>query len=101
MRLTRSGTERPRGALLQLGIGPGSGLCRIGGGRRSRGASSGGAYVEIPPGPGSDPNARRKSPAGGQCLVGSLTGAVASQKAMEAPKGPLRVNGNHPVRAKT
>ena len=34
-----------------------------------------------------------------QCLVGSLTGAVASQRVTEAPKGPLRVDGNHPLRA--
>jgi len=34
--------------------------------------------------------------AGGPCLVGSLTGAVASQKVTEAPKGSLRVDGNHP-----
>jgi hypothetical protein len=33
--------------------------------------------------------------AGGHCLVGSLTGAVASQKVTEAPKGPLKVDGNH------
>ena len=32
---------------------------------------------------------------GGQCLMGSLTGAVASQKVTEAPKGPLKVDGNH------
>ena len=32
---------------------------------------------------------------GGQCLVGSLTGAVASQKVTEAPKGSLRMVGNH------
>ena len=30
----------------------------------------------------------------GQCLVGSLTGAVASQKVTEAPKGSLRTDGN-------
>jgi hypothetical protein len=35
----------------------------------------------------------------GPCLVGSLTGAVASQNVTEAPKGPLRVDGNHPPRA--
>ena len=35
----------------------------------------------------------------GQWLVGSLTGAAASQKVTEAPKGPLRVDGNHPPRA--
>ena len=31
---------------------------------------------------------------GGQCLVGSLTGAVASQKVTEALKGSLRLVGN-------
>ena len=31
----------------------------------------------------------------GHCLVGSLTGAVASERVTEAPKGPLRVDGNH------
>ncbi|MEA2838500.1 MAG: hypothetical protein QOD89_3050 [Bradyrhizobium sp.] len=31
-----------------------------------------------------------------QRLVGSLTGAVASQNVTEARKGPLRVDGNHP-----
>jgi hypothetical protein len=34
--------------------------------------------------------------AGGPRLVGSLTGAVASQKVTEAPKGPLRADGNRP-----
>ena len=33
--------------------------------------------------------------AGGPCLVGSLTGAVASQNVTEARKGSLRVDGNH------
>ena len=33
--------------------------------------------------------------AGGQCQVGSLTGAVASQKVTEAFKGSLRMVGNH------
>ena len=32
----------------------------------------------------------------GHCLVGSLTGAVASQKVTEARKGPLRPIGNRP-----
>ena len=49
MRLTRSRTKRPRGALLQLGIEFGHGLCRIGGRLRSWGASLGGANGEIPP----------------------------------------------------
>ena len=30
----------------------------------------------------------------GQCLVGSLTGAVASQRVTEAPKGSLSLVGN-------
>ncbi len=39
-----------------------------------------------------------RKPAGGQGLVGSLTGAVASQTVTEAPNGPLRPNGNRPER---
>ena len=35
-----------------------------------------------------------RKPAYGQCQVGSLTGAVASQKVTEAPKGSLRLVGN-------
>ncbi|WP_162163124.1 hypothetical protein [Saccharococcus caldoxylosilyticus] len=37
---------------------------------------------------------------GRQCQVGSLTGAVASQKVTEAPKGSLRMVGNHSESAK-
>ena len=37
---------------------------------------------------------------GGPCQVGSLTGAVASQKVTEAPKGSLRLNGNQPQSVK-
>ena len=33
----------------------------------------------------------------GHCLVGSLTGAVASQRVTEARDGPLRLNGNQPA----
>ena len=36
----------------------------------------------------------------GQCQVGSLTGAVASQRVTEAPKGTLRMDGNHSKSAK-
>ena len=39
-------------------------------------------------------------PGRGQCLVGSLTGAVASQKVTEAPKGSLRLVGNQPSSVK-
>src|SRR4051794_29708156 len=35
-----------------------------------------------------------RDPDQGQCLVGSLTGAVASQKVTEAPKGSLSPVGN-------
>ena len=41
-----------------------------------------------------------RDPAGGQCQVGSLTGAVASERVSEALKGSLRMVGNHPESAK-
>ena len=41
----------------------------------------------------------RRDPASEQRLVGSLTGAVASQKVTEAPKGSLRLDGNQPPSA--
>ena len=41
-----------------------------------------------------------RDPAGGQCLTGSLTGAVASERVSEALKGPLRMVGNHSKSAK-
>ena len=39
-------------------------------------------------------------PAWGQCLAGSLTGAVASERVSEALKGSLRMVGNHSKSAK-
>ena len=39
-------------------------------------------------------------PASGQCLAGSLTGAVASERVSEALKGSLRMVGNHSQSAK-
>ena len=41
-----------------------------------------------------------RDPALGQCLVGSLTGAVASERVSEALKGSLRMVGNHSKSAK-
>ena len=41
-----------------------------------------------------------RKPAYGQCQVGSLTGAVASQNVTEAPKGSLRMVGNHSASVK-
>ena len=36
-----------------------------------------------------------RKPADGQCQADSLTGAVASERVTEAPKGTLRMDGNH------
>ena len=41
-----------------------------------------------------------RDPVGGQCQVGSLTGAVASERVAEALKGSLRMVGNHSQSAK-
>jgi hypothetical protein len=41
-----------------------------------------------------------RDPGKGHCLVGSLTGAVASQKVTEASKGLLRLDGNQLLSAK-
>ena len=37
-----------------------------------------------------------RNPGRGHCLVGSLTGAVASKKVTEAREGSLRLIGNQP-----
>ena len=41
-----------------------------------------------------------REPVKGQCLAGSLTGAVASERVSEALKGSLRMVGNHSKSAK-
>ena len=41
-----------------------------------------------------------RDPASGHCQMGSLTGAVASERVTEAFKGSLRMVGNHPKSAK-
>ena len=41
-----------------------------------------------------------RDPAVGQYQVGSLTGAVASQRVTEAPKGLLSMVGNHALECK-
>ena len=61
-------------------------------------ASVRGAAVGIPPFMHLGPNRRQR--ATGQCQSGSLTGAVASQRVTEAPKGSLRMDGNHSKSAK-
>ena len=40
-----------------------------------------------------------REPAARQGQAGSLTGAVASQRVTEAPKGSLRVDGHHPSKS--
>ena len=55
-------------------------------------ASVRGAAVGIPPFMHLGPNRRQR--ATGQCQSGSLTGAVASQRVTEAPKGSLSADGN-------
>ena len=67
-------------------------MCRIGRRLRSGYASIRGAAVEIRPFGCLGTNALK----GGHCLVGSLTGVVASKKVTEASKGPLRPIGNRP-----
>lgn len=42
-----------------------------------------------------------RDPVQGQCLVGSLTGAVASQNVTEAPKGSLSLVGNQVLSVST
>ena len=70
-------------------------MCRIGGRLRSRDASRGGADLEIPPFNYLKPNPRVRGP----CLVGSLTGVVASKRVTEAFKGALSPVGNRAVSA--
>ena len=74
-------------------------MYRIGGRLRNGDASRHGAIVGIPPLRYWVSNLRRE-PAGGQCQAGSLTGAVASERVSEAPKGSLRMVGNHSKSAK-
>ena len=68
-------------------------MCRIGRRLRSRYASICGAAVEIRPFDYLSSNPRLR----GHCLVGSLTGVVASKSVTEASKGALRPIGNRPL----
>ena len=65
-------------------------MCRIGRRLRSRYASICGAAVEIRPFDYLSSNPRLR----GHCLVGSLTGVVASKSVTEASQGALSTNGN-------
>ena len=66
-------------------------MCRIGGSIRSCYASSDGCAVEIPP----FLHLGSNSLTGEQCVMGSLTGVVASKRVTEARKGSLSMVGNH------
>ena len=66
-------------------------MCRIGRRLRSGHASVRGAAVEIRPF-----DYLSSNPLLGHCLVGSLTGVVASKSVTEASKGALRTIGNRP-----
>ena len=95
MPITRNGTKRPREPLLQLSIGAGCAMCRIVRSQRDGDASHRGDVVEIRAFAHLASNSQER----GHCLVGSLTGVVASKSVTEAPKGTLRPIGNRPQSA--
>ena len=92
----RSRTKRPRGALLQLAIVCVTGLRRIGGSLRAGPCGGRGGDGEIPLCPVLHPHPRD----GGPWLVGSLSGADASQTVTEARNGALSRDGNPAASAK-
>ena len=92
MPITRNGTKRPREPLLQLSTVTGCAMCRIVRRLRSGDASCRGADVEILTFAHLVSNSQER----GHCLVGSLTGVVASKRVTEASKGSLRPIGNRP-----
>ena len=92
MPITRNGTKRPREPLLQLSTVTGCAMCRIVRRLRIGDASHRGAVVEIL----TFAHLVSNSPVRGHCLVGSLTGVVASKSVTEASKGALRPIGNRP-----
>ena len=92
MPITRNGTKRPREPLLQLSTVTGCVMCRIVRRQRNRYASTCGVDVEILTFAHLVSNSQER----GHCLVGSLTGVVASKRVTEASKGTLRPIGNRP-----
>ena len=69
-------------------------MCRIGGRLRPCSASCKLANLEIPPWSCFSSNADPVNPGSGQCQLGSLTGAVSSQRVTEECKGTLSLVGN-------
>jgi hypothetical protein len=66
-------------------------MCRIGGRLRGCVARRRLVVLEIPP---LDYLMSNPDKLGGHCVVGSLTGVVASKRVTEAPKGTLSTLGN-------
>jgi hypothetical protein len=93
---THSRTKRPHGALLQLAIGRGPQLRSIGGSLRAGPRGGWGGSSEIPLCCGLRPHVVTHGP----WLVGSLSGADASQKVTEARNGALTRDGHPRVSAK-
>ena len=71
-------------------------MCRIGGRLRRGVARHPGVALEIPPLPCLEPNLNKE-----QCVVGSLTGVVASKRVSEAFKGLLGTLGNRAFRVQS
>ena len=99
MLVTRARTERPHGALLQFDTGIRYCMYRIGRLRIDVSPDASESMLGYHPCSTGLLTCSR-DPAGGQCLVGSLTGAVASERVSEALKGSLRMVGNHSKSAK-
>ena len=93
---THSRTKRPRGALLQLAIVDDAGLRRIGGSLRAGPCGGRGGNGEIPLCAALATHLVTEGP----WLVGSLSGADASQKVTEARNGALTRDGHPRASAK-
>jgi hypothetical protein len=91
-----SRTKRPRGALLQLAIGCGLRLRSIGGSQRAVPCGGRGGSREIPLCRRLRPHSQMRGP----WLVGSLSGADASQMVTEARNGALTRDGHPRASAK-
>ena len=93
---THSRTKRPRGALLQLAIADDAALRRIGGSLRTVACGRRGGSGEIPLWAALAAHLVTEGP----WLVGSLSGADASQRVTEARNGALTRDGHPRASAK-
>ena len=99
MLVTRARTERPHGALLQFDTGIRYCMYRIVGDVEHRTPVLCESLLGYHPCSIGFLTCTHDL-GGGQCLAGSLTGAVASERVSEALKGSLRMVGNHSKSAK-